>query len=345
MRIIGFGFVGLSVAAVAIAGAPAAAAANDDRLPLPGYGDIAVHDSRQHVFVSGGPATNGVVVTDFSGRVKKSINGQSGATGLVLSADGTKLYVALAAGDAISVIDTGTLAETARFSVGPQTCPTHLARTGALVWFGYGCESDFNGKIGKLDTAATPPVVSLDQQGADVVFQRAPLLASTGTDAGPVVAGQLSLSLSTVRVFSVAGGALTPGATGDVVGSSLADLSLRSDGTELSSASGSRDHVESFASADLSRRGAYTTGSHPNSVAVAPNDDFVAMARTTSGRDDVLVYESGGIVPVNTVDLPATDLVATRGLAWSKDLKKLFIVTQKANDTTPSLSIVANPTR
>jgi YVTN family beta-propeller protein len=328
---------------LAVVFSPAAYAANDG-LPLPNYGDVAVDDAHQHVFVSGGPTTNGVVVTDFSGRVKKTINGQSGAAGLALSADATKLYVALAAGDAISVIDTGTLAETARFSVGPQTCPTHLARTGTLVWFGYGCESDFNGKIGKLDTAAAPPVVSLDQQGDDAIFQRAPLLAASGAAAGPLVAGQLSLSLSTVRVYTVAGGALAPGATGDVVGSSLADVSVTSDGATVSSASGSRDHVESFATADLSRRGAYPTGAHPSSVAVAPGDTFLAVAHTTSGRDDVLVYATGGTVPVKAVDLPATDLVATRGLAWSADRKRLFVITQRANDPTPTLVVVTNPT-
>jgi DNA-binding beta-propeller fold protein YncE len=335
------GLAGLASAA-AVLMAPSAAQATDT-LPLPNYGDIVVDDVHQRVFVSGGPTTNGVVVTDFSGKVKKTINSQSGATGLVLSADSKSLYVALAAGDAISVIDTTTFAETARYPVGSQLCPTHLARTGTIVWFGYGCESDWNGKIGKLDTAATPPAVTLDQQG-DAIFQRAPLLASATADAGPLVAGQLSLSLSTVRVFSVAGGALTAGASGDVVGASLADISLAPNAATMVTTSGSRDHAEAFAPGDLSRRGAYATGFRPNAVAVSPDNAFVAIGRNTGGADDVFVYSDGGSVPVNAFDLDSGDLVAPRGVAWSGDQKRLFVIAQTATNATPQLEIISRPT-
>jgi hypothetical protein len=332
------------MALAALAAPVPAQATTDGPLPLPGYGDIAVDDAHDRVFVSGGPTSNSVVVTDFSGRVKKTINNQSGANGLVLSSDGTTLYVALAAGDAISAIDTTTYAEKARYSVGSQTCPSHLARTGALVWFGYGCESDWDGKIGKLDTAATPPVVTLDQQG-DAVFQRAPLVASTGADAGPVVAGQLSLSLSQVQVYGVADGKLTAGASGDVVGSSLNDLGLSADNATLYSASGSRDRAEAFAPGDLSRRGAYATGTRrPNSVVASPDSAFVAIGTTTSGDDDVLIYRVGESTPVNTVDVPRTDTVAVRGVAWTSDLKRLFVITHKANGTVPTFKVVSRPT-
>ncbi|HEU5109389.1 MAG TPA: hypothetical protein VFT95_12680, partial [Micromonosporaceae bacterium] len=192
--------------AVSVVGAPAASAAPE--LPLSGFGDVVVDSVRQWVFVSGGGSSNGVVVTDFSGRVRKTIANQPGADGLELSADGTRLFVALSAGDAVSVIDTSTLQETARYATGAGSCPTHLARTGNLVWFGYGCEDgNWSGKIGKLDPAAAEPV-SGEQQGA-ARFQRAPLLASSGAEGGPLVAGQLALSLSMVQVYSVSEGALT----------------------------------------------------------------------------------------------------------------------------------------
>ncbi|MGI5149608.1 YncE family protein [Plantactinospora sp. CA-294935] len=334
---------GSAVAAMVIAATGAPAQADDDRLPLPNYGDIVVDDVHDRVFVSGGPTTNGIVVTDFSGRVKKTITGQPGATGLALSADSTTLYAALASGDAISAIDTTTYAETARYPVGSQTCPTHLARTGTTIWFGYGCETDWTGKIGALDTAATPPTITLDRQGG-AIFQRAPLLGAVTADAGPLVAGQLSLSLSTVRVFSVAGVELTEGATGDVVGSSLADLALSPDGATLFTASGSRDHAEAFAPADLARRGAYATGFRPNSVTVSPDSRYLAIGRNTSGREDVLVYEVGGVLPEKRVDLNSGEVAATRGLAWSGDLKYLFVVTQQATSSIPALEVVSRPT-
>jgi sugar lactone lactonase YvrE len=332
----------LAMSVATVTWASPAAATDDDRLPLPNYGDIVVDDVHKRVFVSGGPTTNGIVVTDFDGKVKKTIRGQSGATGLVLSADSKVLYAALAAGDAISLIDTEKLVETTRIPIGAQTCPTHLARTAALVWFGYGCEDDFTGKIGKLDTAVTPPVATRDQQG-DALFQRAPLL-SAAADAGPLVAGQLSLSLSTVRVFAVADGKLTEGARGDVVGSSLADLSIAADGATLFTASGSRDHAEAFAPADLARRGAYTTGFRPNSVTVTADSRFLAIARNTAGGKDVLVYEVDGVVPEKTVDLPGGEVAATRGLAFSADRKHLFVVSQRANETVPALKVVSRPT-
>src|SRR5689334_13889802 len=105
--------------------APAAQAnTGDHSLPLPGYGAMAVDDVHKHVFISSGPTGNGVVVTDFYGSVKQTINGQSGADGLALSADGSKLYVAQSQGDRISVIDTATLQQTATYSTGAQSCPT-----------------------------------------------------------------------------------------------------------------------------------------------------------------------------------------------------------------------------
>lgn len=334
---------GLLALAVAAVFAPVAHATDDPSLPLPGYGDIAVDQVRQQVFISGGPTSNGVVVTDFRGRVTKLINGQFGATGLELSADGKSLYVAQAAGDAISVISTETLAETSRHAMRAQTCPTHLARTGGLVWFGYGCAADWNAKIGRFDPATGTVDVTTHFGGA--TFQRAPLLASSGGEAGPLVAGQLSLSQSTVKVFSVGGGNLTAGASGDVVGASLNDLALTSDGATLLSASGSRANVEAFAPGDLARRGAYSTGPRPNSVIVAPGNAFLATGATTSGTNDVLVYEANGTVPVRRVDVPRSETVATRGLAWSGDLKRLFVITQEANSPAPRLSVVSNPTR
>lgn len=329
----------LALTSLSVLNGPAASASR--ALPLSGFGDIAVDSVHKQVFISGGQSSNGIVVTDFSGRVEKTIAGQSGATGLELSADGTRLFAALAAGDAISVIDTATLAETARHSTGAGTCPTHLARTAGTIWFGYGCEGTFNGKIGKLDPAATPPVTG-DLQGA-TRFQRAPLLTAADTATGPVVAGQLALSLSTVQVYHLDGGALTAGATGDVVGASLTDLDLNTDGTTLHSAAGSRDRVEAFAPADLARKGAYSIRPRPNAVAVAPGDQYVAAGALTTDSKDVLVYETDGVTPVNTIALDTGETVAPRGLAWSADLNRLFVITHENNQPQPNIEVELSP--
>ncbi|MFC0112699.1 YncE family protein [Kibdelosporangium aridum] len=332
--------VAISVA-TSLAAAPIAAAGQE--LPLSGFGDVAVDNAHQRVFVSGGSSSNGVVVTDFSGRVRAVIENQPGADGLELSADGTRLYVALSAGDAISAIDTSTLAQTARFPTGAGTCPTHLARTGNVIWFGYGCvDGNWSGKIGRLDPAAAEPVRG-DQQGA-ARFQRAPLLASSGGAAGPVVAGQLSLSQSMVQVYSVTGDALSAGASGDVVGASLTDVDVSNDGVTLFTAAGSRDRVEGFATSDLARAGAYATRPRPTAVSLSPDNGHLATGALTTDNNDVLVYRVGGATPVNTVALDSGETVQPRGLAWSADQRYLFVVTRHNNDPQPHLEIERDPT-
>ncbi|MGM1058385.1 YncE family protein [Saccharothrix sp. Mg75] len=334
----GLGVVVLMAASVVAA--PVALAA--PVLPLSGFGDVMVDSAHQRVFVSGGASSNGVAVADFSGRVRTVIENQPGADGLELSADGTRLFVALSAGDGISVIDTSTLAETARYSTGAGTCPTHLARTGGVMWFGYGCvDGNWSGKIGRLDPAAAEPVRG-EQQGA-TRFQRAPLLASSGAEAGPLVAGQLSLSQSTVQVYTLSGGTLTAGTSGDVVGAGLTDLDVTGDGATLFSATGSRDRVEAFATADLARRGAYATRPRPAAVSLSPDGAYVAAGALTSDANDVLVYRVGGATPMNTVSLDSGETVQPRGLAWSADQRTLFVVTRYNNDPQPRLEVERYP--
>lgn len=141
------------------------AEARETDLGLAAFGDLVVDDDHEQVYVSGGPGSNGVVVTDLDGRVIKTINGQFGATGLALSADNHSLYVAQAAGDAISVIDTHTLTEVARHSTGARSCPTHLVRAGERLFFGHGCGNEFNGGVGRV-TFPKPPDPSPSPTGS-----------------------------------------------------------------------------------------------------------------------------------------------------------------------------------
>ncbi|MFD8497861.1 hypothetical protein [Amycolatopsis sp. NPDC059657] len=334
--------VALAITAAELSTASQAYAATEAALPLPSYGDIAVDEARQQVFITGGPAANSILVTNFSGSVTKIIDNELGATGLELSADGTKLYTALAAGDAISVIDTVTLAEITRYPTGPQSCPTHLARTGPVLWYGYGCDGTFTGKIGKLDSAAATPVPVGNQQG-NVRFQRAPLLSSAGTETGPLVAGQLALSSSMIQVYNPTGGVLTAGANGDVVGSSLTDLDLTSDGTALYSAAGSRDRVDAFSSVDLARSGAYSVRPRPNSVALNGANTYIATGAITGDNNDVLLYKVGTSMPAKTFALGSGEVVAPRGLSWAGNTNRLFVISQRDNQPQPNLTVIVSP--
>jgi hypothetical protein len=329
---------GLTASAIV---APAAHATGWDPLPLPAFGDMVVDDGHRRVFVSGGPSANGIAVADFSGRVSKTIDKQHGATGLALSEGGRTLYAALASGDAISAIDTETLKETARYATGAQTCPTHLARTGALVWFGYGCDDTWNGRIGRLDTSATPPTITLDQQG-ETTYQQAPFVTATGAANGPVLAGQLRLSLSNVHVYPVVDGKLGTGPSGEVVGSNLTELALSPDGATAYAASGSRDRVEGIATTDLSRRGSYASGPYANAAAASSDGGYIAVGAYTTRDKAISVYKVDGVTPVRAVGLDG-DVLADCGLVWSKDNKRLFVILQRANDSRPRLAVVNNP--
>ena len=328
--------LGALLAAASVVVAPAASAASG--LPLSGFGDVVVDAAHRQVFVSGGPSSNGVVVVDFNGLVRKTIPNQAGADGLELSADGSRLFVALSAGDAVSAIDTVTLTEAARYPTEAGSCPTHLARTGDVVWFGYGCAGTWAGKIGKLDPAAATPVQS-DRQGA-TRFQRAPLLPSSGAAAAPMVAGRLSLSQSLVQVYTVADGALAPGASSDAVGANLTDLDVTGDGVTLFSAAGSRDRVEGFATQDFARRGAYATRPRPVAVALSPDDAHVV---TGTSATDLLIYPTGGATPTRTITLDGGETLLPRGLAWSADQEYLAVVSRQGNEAQPRLSLKYRP--
>ncbi|EWM18777.1 extensin [Kutzneria sp. 744] len=102
--------------------------------------------------------------------------------------------------------------------------------------------------VGPIDTAASPATVTLNQT-PDSAFQGAPLVVSPTADAGPVVAAQPALSLSTTAVFAVDAGTLHAGASGTVAGSNLADVAVTPDGSVLYAAAGSQTSAAGFATA------------------------------------------------------------------------------------------------
>ncbi|GLY93916.1 hypothetical protein Acsp02_11720 [Actinoplanes sp. NBRC 103695] len=317
--------------------ATAAHAAEGTPLGLPGYGAMIVDDEHSLVFVSGGPSSNGIVVTDFDGRVRKTIGKQYGATGMALNADRTKLYVALAAGDAISVIDLNTLREIDRHPTGTRTCPTHLARTGDNIWFGHGCDDNWTGGVGRLDTAVSPATVQTSQQG-DARFLRAPVLASADDADGPLVASQLAMSRSTSWAYTVDDNALVSKASSDAPGSNLVDTDVDATGELLYTASRSTNDFPAYETTGLTGRGAYRVGNHPAAVSISPDDQYLALGIQNPGND-VLIYEPGGVLPVNRLDI-TEDVVALRGLAWSEYATKLFVITVVTSSGPPTLRII-----
>ncbi|MFG1605154.1 YncE family protein [Actinoplanes sp. NPDC049265] len=324
-------------------------AAADTDLGLPGYGDLIANDEHDRVFVSGGPSSNGITVTDLDGEVVKHIKNQYGATGLAQDADTEWVYAALAAGDAITEIDVHTLKESDHIQLPANTCPTHLAMADDVLWFGHGCGDNWSGGIGRVTwpepTEENPdpePVVDLNVQG-DLRFQRAPLLAvrddGDPDERGTLVAAQLNLSFSTVSVYDIGEDrGLTSRASSSAPGSNLFDIGLDQYGETLLTGAGGRNATQAYATADLSGRGSYYTGYHPLAVAASPDDCYVVSGVRATG-DDIYLYETGGVVPEKRIDI-TDDVLAPRGLTFSDDMEHLYAVTVPAAGGAPELHVI-----
>ena len=130
------GVAGTSAVAVAadpaVPGDPSVPVASGSPLPLAHVGDLVVDEPHGHVFVSGGQAENSVVVADLAGHPVDTIPDLAGADGMLLSADGSTLYVALATGQGVAGIDTATLAVTTYPT--PGLCPRDLSQVGTVLY-------------------------------------------------------------------------------------------------------------------------------------------------------------------------------------------------------------------
>jgi YVTN family beta-propeller protein len=128
-------------------------------LPIAQYSHMLIDPVHQHLFITSGSGSSSILVTDYAGQTVATIPNEPGATGLALSSDGNTVYAALAGGDAVSAIDTSTLAETARYSTGTGTDPTYIAYTSGRIWFGYGAAA--RGGLGSIDPSTSPAFVNI----------------------------------------------------------------------------------------------------------------------------------------------------------------------------------------
>lgn len=141
---------------LAVVTGPAALATDTTiTLPMSSFSDIVVDPAHGHVFVTGGYGSDGVLIRDLDGAAVTTIANEPGASGMVLSPDGATLYVGLTG--AIAAIDTATLTESVRYSLGTLDCPFEMATALTKIWFVYGCSSP---NIGVLDLATDPPTAT-----------------------------------------------------------------------------------------------------------------------------------------------------------------------------------------
>ncbi|MFJ6199827.1 YncE family protein [Micromonospora sp. NPDC092111] len=319
------------------------------------YSAMVVDPAHGRLFFSPGRGGAGVRVTDLSGGSQTTIPGLPDAHGMVLSPDGSTLHVALREAGAVAAIDTTTLTETARYSVGTGTCPTWLAPAGGKLYFGYGCTFG-KGLLGSIDVRGGTPVVALGLP-LDGTFTGPPLLRSSPADPDLLLATDRS-SVTTpyssrATRYDVSSGtpslvaslpwdactglhdaALTPDAGKVILGCSFVN------GRTVAATA----HV-AFSTTDLSAAGEYPSGRWPTAVTTSPNGSFVIVGSTDRGQASAIRVERPDGTLVRRYDLPQGSYLERQGLAVGADNSTLYAVTTDQDGRNPTLRVLTDITR
>ncbi|AQZ68966.1 hypothetical protein BKM31_52585 [[Actinomadura] parvosata subsp. kistnae] len=287
-------------------------------------GDVAVGGGK--VFVS---AENQIVVTDTAGVLSGAIAGLSGAQGLAMRPDGTRLYAALRGLNEVVEIDTATLAITRRIALPSNPCPSYLALSGDRLWVGYGCQHMYNGGVLGVDlSAAVPAPVEF---GPNTSY--APILAAAGDT---LVFGDPGVMPTDLLVYDVGGasptsrGVISGSANGEL--SNLLDLAITGDGSKVVSSFGSPNRFDVWDTTSLTRTRTYgeESASHGSwrAVAISPDGEHVAGG-SWRGSVDLTLFDTGTGATTYTTANPVGDVVQG-SLAFSGD--DVFSVLRASRD-------------
>lgn len=218
-------------------------------------------DADGKLFVSAGPSGSQIEVLSGAGKRIGQIAGEPGADGMVASADGKTLYVALNKASAISVIDTATMAETARYTV--DACPAIVALAAGRLFYSYGC--DTTGGVSSIDP---------DSGGT-------PVSALTGSYVGQIVRGNGSELAVTAADDSVS--TYTAASDGSVTEQGTVtletwprDVTFTSNGADVLTVSGAPYQITAYNAATMAQDTVYPGTSYPEAVAADPNGKYVA---------------------------------------------------------------------
>ncbi|HEY7275416.1 MAG TPA: hypothetical protein VH594_05595 [Trebonia sp.] len=302
---------------------------------------MVVDPVHRHLFISGGGSSSSILVTDYSGQTVATIANEPGAYGLALSGDGSTVYAALSGSGAISAISTSTLAETARYSTGPN--PAFVAYTSGKIWFSYfpptpGAQAG----IGSIDPSTSPATVTLNATNDPFgTWSGAPMLAASPNGelvaGGPPGGGPIDLAS-----YDVSSGTATVLAPRTFVGaaSNLGSMQITPDGKDVVVASGAPYYHQVFQVSNLSAAGEYPTTFYPDSVSIA-SDGTVAAG--TDSSNEVFLFAPGGSTPLKTYSFGSNSLDLD-GVAITPDASVLFAVTSaSASGANPTLNIITNP--
>lgn len=325
---------------VAVA-APAHAVDTTADLPMVAFTDMLVDSATHgHVFLTGG-FSDGLVVRDLDGAAVDVVTNQPGAAYMALSDDGSKLYVPLRMGDAVSVIDTTSLLETARYHTGTATCPASVGVVGSKLWFGYGCDTGA-GNIGSIDlTDPGSPVVTLGLVPA-TIFPSAPVVHASPNMAGRILALSQGGN-SGMHLYDVSTG--TPALVARVLSglTTVHDYEIDPSGSRVLVAS-TPGPYPALSTTDLSTLKTYAGGSPGQAIAVAAGPNGMVASGHYDSYTDIVVYRNDGPI-IRSYDLgrDGKGLLAPESLAVNADGSRLFAVTRDAINKTLTLHVLHDP--
>ncbi|MFF7359571.1 YncE family protein [Streptomyces sp. NPDC008125] len=324
-----FGALALLLLSMAGAATPVSATPGPTStvLPITWHADMAV-DAVHHRLYIADIVTSSVLVTDFDGTVLKTLTNKPGAADLALSPDSRTLYVALSGGDAIAAVDTGTYRERSRYGTGTGTAPRRVALVGDTLWFSYGADWDSN--IGSLSLTGATPKVRLAQV-PESTWGGPPMLLSSPSAPGTLVAAEQYVSSSTVTVYDVTSGKPVVKTTQDNPGGigSIWDLAFSPDASTLFVVGGAPYNHLAFRLRDLALVHTYPTTTYPTAASVSVTGEIAAGVDNAYGQD-IYLFRPGADTPSRIIDLaPGTGSeLRPHGLIWSPDGSRLFALTR-----------------
>ncbi len=344
-----------------------AAVAEQGTLPITNFHQLVVDAVHGHLFFTQGyggidnfTQHNAITVTNLSGQLVTTIGGQDNVQGLALSPDGSTLYAADEADDAVSAISTTTLAEIARYPLGTGNAPYGVAVQSGKVWVGYqGTAGSF---IGEIDPTV-PPASAFTPQALSSFFSVAPDLRGDPSDGGTLLASDSYDTIDWASIGSYNAAAApptvyqppsTPGSCSGMVSYAV----LPGGASFIAACQGTADASQPPPTAALvynsqtyAQVGSYQTGAVPVAVAVAPAGAQAGTVAAGAGQGPgIAVYPPGAQTPVNQYTVPGSQIwLVNDGLAFSADGSALYAVYQDGGGT-PGTTVgffvraYANPT-
>ncbi len=259
-----------------------------------------------------------IVIADTTGELQGTITGLSGATGLAMTADGTRLYAALMDSNEVAEINTATREITRRIDLAAHGCPYSLALTGDRLWVGYGC-----GTLGALGLDLSVPTA--EPTPIEIPFLTSmPSVAAAGNT---LVVSESHSSPVHLFVYDVSGAA--PVLRGDIEGFSyrLEDLAVTPDGSHIIAGFLIPDSFEMWDATTLSKVRSYHKGpeaeGYPATIAVSADGAYIAGGRRSGVG--MTLYDTASGAPIYTAAPPEGELLNGSAAFSGRDIFSLLL--------------------